>query len=111
MVWLAPVPRSSGGLSAVITIRGTRSLLASMMAGRKFAAAVPDVHASRAGRPVARRESERKEGSGALVDADVKVDALLVREGQGEGSRARAGSEHGVGDAVAHELVGQSRRP
>src|SRR5579863_6312503 len=49
-VWLAPVPRSSGGRSAVSTSSGTADSSASMTAGWKFAAAVPDVHSTATGR-------------------------------------------------------------
>jgi hypothetical protein len=53
MVWLAPAPRSSGGRSAVSTSSGTPDSLASMTAGWKLAAAVPDVHTTAAGRRLA----------------------------------------------------------
>src|SRR5918996_1158055 len=47
------MPRSSGGRSAVRTSRGTPASSASAMAGCRFAAAVPDVHSTAAGRRVA----------------------------------------------------------
>src|SRR5580693_8213709 len=50
IVWLAPVPRNSGGRSAVSTSSGTADSSASMTAGWKFAAAVPDVHSTATGR-------------------------------------------------------------
>src|SRR3984885_3996599 len=50
IVWLAPVPRSSGGRSAVSTSSGTADSSASMTAGWKFAAAVPEVHTTATGR-------------------------------------------------------------
>src|SRR5947209_1855176 len=53
MVWFAPVWRSSGGRSAVSTSRGVRDWSASTTAGWKLAAAVPEVHTTAAGRPVA----------------------------------------------------------
>ena len=43
MVWFAPLPMRLSGRSAEIIIRGTRLRLASITAGKKFAAAVPDV--------------------------------------------------------------------
>src|ERR1700722_13010296 len=49
-VWAAPVPRSSGGRSAVSTSSGTADSSASITAGWKFAAAVPDVHTTATGR-------------------------------------------------------------
>src|SRR3712207_4042334 len=54
MVWLAPVCRSSGGLSAVSRITGTPSVAASTTAGNPLATAVPEVVIQAAGRPVAR---------------------------------------------------------
>ncbi len=49
----APTSRSSGGRSAVSTISGTRASWASITAGARFAAAVPDVQVSATGRPEA----------------------------------------------------------
>ena len=49
----APTSRSSGGLSAVSTISGTRASHASTTAGCRLAAAVPDVHVTATGRPLA----------------------------------------------------------
>ena len=51
MVWLAPVPTSSAGRSAVTAISGTPLWEASRTAGSRFAAAVPDVVATGTGRP------------------------------------------------------------
>ena len=53
MAWLAPVPRSSGGRSAVSTSNGTPDSSASITAGWKFAAAVPEVQTTATGRPLA----------------------------------------------------------
>ncbi len=50
IVWLAPVPRNSGGRSAVSTSSGTADSSASTTAGWKFAAAVPEVHSTATGR-------------------------------------------------------------
>ena len=52
-VWLAPVPRSSGGRSAVSRSRPIADSPASMTAGWRLAAAVPDVHTTATGRPLA----------------------------------------------------------
>jgi hypothetical protein len=43
MVWAPPKSRDSGGLSAVTAIIGTRATFASAIAGRRLAAAVPEV--------------------------------------------------------------------
>ncbi len=50
MAWLAPVPRSSGGRSAVSISKGTQDSPASITAGWKLAAAVPDVQSTPTGR-------------------------------------------------------------
>ena len=71
-VWLAPVPRSSGGRSAVSTISGTPASSASITAAWKWAAAVPDVHTSTAGPPARLGQAERQERGGALVDPHVQ---------------------------------------
>ena len=49
MVWFAPLPTSFSGRSADIIIMGTRLRLASMTAGKKLAAAVPDVDITKTG--------------------------------------------------------------
>ena len=51
MVWLAPVPRSFSGLSALIMANGTPVWYASMTAGTYSPSAVPEVHTSPTGRP------------------------------------------------------------
>ena len=43
MDWFAPLPMRLSGRSAEIMIRGIRLRLASITAGKKFAAAVPEV--------------------------------------------------------------------
>ncbi len=53
IAWLAPVPRNSGGRSAVSTSSGTPDASASITAGWKLAAAVPEVHSAATGRPLA----------------------------------------------------------
>lgn len=54
VAWLAPIPRSSGGRSAVSSSSGTPEWKASIAAGRRFAAAVPEVQSTAAGTPVSR---------------------------------------------------------
>ena len=49
----APIPRSSGGRSAVSAISGTADSSASQIAGWKFAAAVPEVQSIATGARVA----------------------------------------------------------
>ena len=51
--WPAPTSRSSGGRSAVSTISGTRACQASITAGWRLAAAVPEVQVTTTGRPLA----------------------------------------------------------
>src|SRR5690606_41734528 len=53
MVWGEPMPRASGGRSAVSTMRGTCPTYASTTLGRKLAAAVPEVHRTATGRRAA----------------------------------------------------------
>ena len=53
MVWFAPVPCISAGLSAVRSMSGTPDSLASTTAGSKFATAVPEVVITAAGTPFA----------------------------------------------------------
>ena len=53
IVWSAPRSRSRGGRSVVQITRGMRERLASATAGAKFDAAVPEVHTTATGRPVA----------------------------------------------------------
>ncbi len=69
MVWFAPVPRSSGGRSAVRTSKGTRDWSASTTAGSELAAAVPEVHTSAAGRPLALARPRARNAAERLVDA------------------------------------------
>ena len=49
MVWLAPLPMRFPGRSADIIIMGTLLRLASITAGKKFAAAVPEVDITKTG--------------------------------------------------------------
>ena len=54
VVWLAPTPRSSGGRSAVRISSGTPAWWDSRAAGRRFAAAVPEVQTTATGSRVSR---------------------------------------------------------
>ena len=67
----APVWWSSGGRSAVQTMRGTRAWWASTTAGCSSAAAVPLVTQTTTGRPGRLGEAEGVERGAALVEADV----------------------------------------
>jgi len=60
MVWFAPRSRSSGGRSAVRTTSGTRASRASVTAGPKFTAAVPEVERRTTGRRAARARPRPK---------------------------------------------------
>ena len=89
MVWLAPVPRSSGGRSAERSSRGTADIEASTTAGSQLATAVPEVHTSgdrAAGGP---GQAHGVEGGGALVEVDVDPEAAVPREGEGQRGGAR----------------------
>ena len=68
MAWFAPVPRSSGGRSAVSTSSGTPASLASITAAWKCAAAVPEVQTSATGRPARLGQAEREKRGRPLVD-------------------------------------------
>ena len=93
MVWPAPVSRSSGGRSAVQTSSGTRACDASITAGWKLAAAVPDVHSTHR-RPAAReREPERPKRGGTLVEHDVHAQAGVAGERERERRRTRPGRD------------------
>ena len=107
MVCPAPVSRSSGGRSAVQTINGTRAWCASRTAGWKFAAAVPDVQRTTAGRPDAFAEPEREERRRALVEVHVETDPVVAGQRERERGGARSGREARVRDAVPHPFVDQ----
>ncbi len=100
-----PRARSSGGRSAVATTSGTRPRSASSTAGWKLAAAVPDVHSTTAGRPVARPIPSGCERGRPLVEEHVHGDAIVGRERVGHGRGPGPGRDAGVGHAVAHPLV------
>ena len=83
IVWPAPIPRSSGGRSAVSTISGTADSSASQTAGWKLAAAVPEVQSIATGAPLAwaapsaKKAAERS--STITVDLDLRLRARAPR--------------------------------
>ena len=96
---------SSGGRSAVQASRGTADRWASTTAPWKCVAAVPDVHSTTAGRPVARpRPSAVNEADRSSWTTWTRTSAGV---GQGEGERRRPGArrDDGVGHAGAAPLV------
>ncbi len=110
MAWLAPVPRSSGGRSAVSRSSGTPPVSASMTAGCRFATAEPEVTTTAAGRPLPRpRPIARKPGR-ALVHLDVQPDPRVVVQRHRERRRSRPGREHGVGHPAPGQLVDEDER-
>ncbi len=92
MVCGAATSRSSGGRSAVHTSSGTSAWLASTTAACSSTAAVPLVHSSTAGRPVARpRPSARNDGRAlVVVDVDAQPRSRPPAPGRG-GSSASPG--------------------
>src|ERR1039458_89914 len=99
MVWLAPVPRSTGGRSAESRSRGTPDIDASTTAGNQFATAVPEVQTRATGRG--------EECVGAFVQVQGDRDAAVPGEGEGDRGGARPGGDAGVPEAEAVELAGQ----
>jgi hypothetical protein len=90
--WPAPTSRSSGGRSAVSTISGTRASRASITAGCRLAAAVPEVQVTATGRPVAfampsakkpaQRSSSTDTASSSGRPASVSASGALREPGQ-----------------------------
>ena len=74
VVWLAPVPRSSCGRSALTTTSGTPAWWASSTAGCRLATAVPDVVTTATGCTGAAGQAEREEPGAALVDPHVEAE-------------------------------------
>ncbi len=110
VVWLAPVPRSSGGRSALSTMRGTMPWWASSTAGCRLATAVPEVVTTTAGTRVSLAEAEGEEARGPLVHPHVQgqpAGAVSLLQGIGQRRRARARTEHRVADPLADQLVDQ----
>ena len=113
VVWLAPVPRSRSGRSALTTTTRRPVWCASMTAGSRLPTAVPDVVTTATGRrdPVA--ETEREESRRPLVDAHVQAQVAVPvgrMERQGEGSRARARREHDVPHPAEPQLLQHAQR-
>ena len=109
IVWPAPIPRSSGGRSAVSTISGTPASSASTTAGCRLAAAEPEVQRTAAGTPVARAVPRAKKP--ALRSSSITVTSIagLAPERQRQRGRARAGGDHGVAHAAAGQLLDHRR--
>ena len=117
MVWLAPLPTSSTGRSALTTSRPTPLRDASSTAGWRLATAVPEVTTTGTIRPEHRPEPHREEARAALVDADVQAEpAVAVGGVEGDEQRrvARPGARDGVGhprpDPLVDDDVGLRRR-
>src|SRR4029077_3922153 len=95
IVWPAPMSRSSGGRSAVSTIKGTPASSASTTAGWRLAAADPEVQRTAAGLPVARAVPSAK--NPALRSSRITVTSI-------SGCRQRAtarGVEREPGETTA----------
>ena len=110
VVWLAPTPRSSGGRSAVRISSGTPAWWASSAAGRRFAAAVPEVQTTATGQPRLPRQAEGGEAGDPLVDAHMQADVAAGLQPGGherERLRARAGAQDDVPEAERDELAQQ----
>ena len=90
VVWLALVPRSRAGRSAVTTTSGSPACAASSTAGWKLATAVPQVQIT-AARCADLGQAQRQEGRRALVDAGVQPQQARLGRGEGgEGQRCVA---------------------
>ena len=136
IVWPAPIPRSSGGRSAVSTISGTADSSASQTAGWKLAAAVPEVQSIATGVPLAcaapsaKKAAERsstitvtsisgwrQSATASGVEREPgETTALpqpaarqLLDEGRGERG-VGVGRVHGAGTYAVLEPVGLERR-
>ena len=98
IVWPAPVSRSSGGRSAVHTSIGTRACAASITAGWKLAAAVPDVHSTIAGTPRREPDPERARNAADRSSSTTCTRiARVARQREGERCRSRPGRDDCVG--------------
>jgi len=82
VVWLAPVPRSSCGRSAVSSSSGTPAWCASRTAGCRFATAVPDVVTTATGRAIAGRPSP------GPVGTSLQGEALAIPRARNAASRS-----------------------
>ncbi len=83
IVWPAPQSRNSAGRSAVHTSKGTRAWCASTTAGWRFAAAVPEVQHTIAGRalarpmPSARKAAERSSSTTSTCTRSSRASASV----------------------------------
>ena len=113
VVWLAPVPRSSCGRSALTTTSGVPAWWASSTAGCRLATAVPDVVTTATGCTGAAGQPEGEEPGAALVDPHVQPQPpgpLGSEHGVGQRGRPGAGAEHDLADAVPDQLVDEHGR-
>ena len=105
----APIPRSSGGRSALSTSSGSAGLVGldhrRVVVGRRRARGAQQRH-----RLAARlRRAEREEAGGALVEDHAHLDLRLAPERQRERGRARAGGDHRPPQAATGELLDEGR--
>ena len=110
MAWLAPVPRSSGGRSAVSTSSGTRARSASSTAGWKLAAAVPEVHSTTTARPDRLAAPRAKNAADRSSRCTCTADPRMLRQGQRHRRRPRPRSQAGIGHPGPGQLVDQRQR-
>ena len=109
MVWLAPVPRSRGGRSAVSTTSGTRACEASTTAGQNSAAAVPLVQAIATGGTHGLGDPQRGERARTFVEMHVHLDPVVPSERKRDRRGARPGRDACVPDPAQDELIDQER--
>ena len=109
MVWGAPTPCSSGGRSAVHTSRGTLASWASTTAGCSSTAAVPLVHSTTAGRPVAIPSPSARKPADRSSWCTWSRTPPVGGQRQRHRRRARAGRHHRVGQSRPDPLVDERR--
>ena len=85
MVCTAPVCLNSGGRSAVMTIKGNFFLEASIIAGKKLAAAVPEVQINTAGFLVAAAITHGVKSQAPLIKMHKTFDFLVLGQGYDQG--------------------------
>ena len=107
VVWLASVPRSRSGRSAVTATSGTPAWAASSMAGCRLATAVPDVQITAAARADL-GQPEGQEPGRALVEPGVQPEqpglgGVVRRERQRRVARARR--QHDLADPALDEAA------
>ena len=105
MVCPAPIPRSSGGRSAVSAISGSADSSASQIAGWKLAAAVPEVQSIATGAPVAWAAPSAKKAAERSSTITRHLDLRLAPERQRQRRRARAGGDDRVAQPAAGQLL------